>query len=145
MKNKNTQSQVNFPTSYTKKSLFFTELLSLKEFYLVSTESRILSRMPVEAVVRRGSVKNLFLEISQSSQKNTCVRDSLNKVAGSATLLKKSHWYRYFSVNFSKFLRTLFLKNTSSGCFCLWSVLIVPKLETGLVTQIVSGMPFNCY
>ena len=30
-----------------------------------------------------------------------------------ATLLKKKLWYRYFPVNFAKFLRTLFLQNTS--------------------------------
>ena len=30
-----------------------------------------------------------------------------------ATLLKKKLWYRYFPVNFAKFLRILFLQNTS--------------------------------
>ena len=30
-----------------------------------------------------------------------------------ATLLKKRLWYRYFPVNFAKFLRTTFLQNTS--------------------------------
>ena len=30
-----------------------------------------------------------------------------------ATLLKKRLWYRYFPVNFVKFLRTPFLQNTS--------------------------------
>ena len=33
--------------------------------------------------------------------------------ARSATLLKKRLWHRCFSVNFAKFLRTLFLQNTS--------------------------------
>ena len=34
-----------------------------------------------------------------------------------ATLLKKRFWHRCFRVNFVKFLRTSFLKNTSDGCF----------------------------
>ena len=33
--------------------------------------------------------------------------------------LLKRLWHRCFHVNFVKFLRTLFLRNTSSGCFCL--------------------------
>ena len=75
---------------------------------------------------RRGSVKKIFLEISQSSQENTCARVSVlikflffNKVAGlrPVTLLKKSLWHRFFPVNFAKFLRTPFLQNTSGGCF----------------------------
>ena len=58
----------------------------------------------------------MFLEISQKSQENTCARDSFfNKVTGlrPATLLKKSLWHRCFPVDFVKFLRTPFLKNTS--------------------------------
>ena len=31
--------------------------------------------------------------------------------------IKKRLWYRYFSANFVKFLRTPFLQNTSGGCF----------------------------
>ena len=52
----------------------------------------------------------MFLEISQNSQENTCVRVSFNKVAGlrPATLLKKRSWHRSFAVNFVKFLRTPF-------------------------------------
>ena len=45
-----------------------------------------------EAVVRRFSVKKVFLKISQNSQKNT------------ATLLKKRLWYRCFPFNLAKFL-----------------------------------------
>ena len=35
-----------------------------------------------------------------------------------ATLLNKSVWHRCFSVNFAKFLRTSFLRNTSGDCSC---------------------------
>ena len=44
--------------------------------------------------------ENIFLEISQNTQENTCARVSL---------LKKRLWHRCFSVNFAKFLRTSFL------------------------------------
>ena len=54
-----------------------------------------------EAVVRRCSVKEVFLEISQNSQENTCVRVLF--------LIKKRLRYRCFPVNFAKFLITLFL------------------------------------
>ena len=66
-----------------------------------------------EAVVQRCSVKNVFLEISQNSQENTCARVSfLIKLQASglrpATLLKKRLWHRRFPVKFAKFLRTAF-------------------------------------
>ena len=66
----------------------------------------------IEAVVRRCSVKKVFLEISQNSQENTCVRVSflIKLQAAPATLLKKRLWHRCFPVNFAKFLRTPFLK-----------------------------------
>ena len=57
-------------------------------------------------------VRNVvFLEILQNSQKNTCVRVSF--LIRPATLLKKRFWHKCFSVNFAKFLRTLFLQTTS--------------------------------
>ena len=53
----------------------------------------------LEAVVRRCSIKNVFVEISQNSQENTCARLSF--------LIKKNRlWHRCFPVNFAKFLRT---------------------------------------
>ena len=64
----------------------------------------------------------MFWEISQNSQKNICTRVSFSiKLRASsqsccprpATLLKKRLWYRCFSVNFVKFLRTPFLQTTS--------------------------------
>ena len=60
-----------------------------------------------EAVVRRCSVKKVFLKISQNSQENTCARVFFNKGAGlrPATLFKKGLWHRCFSVNFAKFLK----------------------------------------
>ena len=53
-----------------------------------------------EAVAQRCSVKKVFLEISQNSKENTCVRVPF--------LIKRRLWRRCFSVNFEKFLRTTF-------------------------------------
>ena len=70
----------------------------------------------LEAATRDVIWENVFLEISQNSQENTCSRVSFNKVAGlrSATLIKKRFWHRCFPVNFAEFLRTYFLQNTSA-------------------------------
>ena len=50
-----------------------------------------------------------------------------------ATLLKKRLFHRCFPVNFAKFLRTPFLQNTSSGCFCsMETSLFSNALKTGV-------------
>ena len=65
---------------------------------------------------QRCPIKNVFLKISQNSQKNLCQSFVFNKVTRliPAALLKKRLWHRCFSVNFMKSLRTPFLQNTSS-------------------------------
>ena len=40
----------------------------------------------VSEVATKGVLKKVFLEISQNSQENTCVRDSFNKVSGGSQL-----------------------------------------------------------
>ena len=55
---------------------------------------------------------------SQNSQENTCARVSF-LMKRPATLLKKRLWHRSFPVNFEKFLRTPFLKNSSGRLFPL--------------------------
>ena len=66
----------------------------------------------VETVVQKCSAKQVFLEISQNSQENTCARLFFNKVAGLRP--------RSFPVNFVKFTRTSFyiehLSTTASEC-----------------------------
>ena len=51
---------------------------------------------------------------------NTCAKPLFNKAARlkACSFVKKRLQHRYFSVNFGKYLRTPFLQNTSSGCFC---------------------------
>ena len=88
----------------------------------------IVSQLLIHAVQKqspRGGcyVKEVFLEISQYSQENTCARVSflITLLAAPATLLKKRLWHRCFPVNFEKFIRTPFLQNTSGGCFWTWA------------------------
>ena len=74
--------------------------------------------------VTRGVLqKNVFLEISQKSQENTCL--FFNKVASlwPVTLLKKRIWHRCFPLNFANFLKTRIFYRTplvaASGSFLL--------------------------
>ena len=71
-------------------------------------KSNLTNTLLTEAVVRRCSVKKVFLEMSQNSQKNTCARVSflIKLQAPPATLLKKRLWHRCFPVNFVEFLST---------------------------------------
>ena len=63
----------------------------------------------------------VFLEILQNSQENTCARVSflIKLKARPATLLKKRIWCGGFPVNFAKFLRTPFLTEDFRWLF-LW-------------------------
>ena len=58
----------------------------------------------------------VFLELSQNSQENTCARVCFLiklQVWGLQLYLKKRLWHRCFLVNFVKCLRTPFLQNTT--------------------------------
>ena len=52
------------------------------------------------------------------------LKSLFNKVAGlrSCNFIRKRLRHRCFAVKFEEFLRTTFLKNTSSGCFCSWTL-----------------------
>ena len=63
-----------------------------------------------------GSVKKVFLKISQNLQENICVRVSFSKLQASNSL-KKRFWHNCFPVNFAKFFKKTFLQNTSGACF----------------------------
>ena len=60
-----------------------------------------------EAVVWRCSVKKV-LEILENSPENTFARVSFLIYLQASTLLKKRVRYRFYPVNFAKFLRTTF-------------------------------------
>ena len=84
--------------------------------WLLAEDSNLHLRLHSIKGNSRSSRPEVFVEISQNSQENTCARVFFNKVLGlrPATLLKKILWYRCFPVNFSKFLRTLFFYRTPS-------------------------------
>ena len=70
----------------------------------------------LEAVVQRCSVKKVFLEILQNSQKNTCVRVSfLMKLQASAwNFIKKETLAQVFSCEFCKISKNIFSYRTST-------------------------------
>ena len=87
------------------KSNFFhrTSLVATSRFWQTK-------HLQSEAVARRCSVKNVFLEISQNSQETSVL----------------SLWHRFLPVNFAKFLRTLFLTEH------LWWLLLAFQSESTL-------------
>ena len=66
---------------------------------------------PRRCSVKKGALKNF----AKLTRRQLCQSLFFNKVPGlrPATLLKMRLWRRCFSVNFAKFLRTLFLQNSS--------------------------------
>ena len=80
------------------KNTFFKErlqwlLLRFSSCFQRSPGKKPIRLAPIRSSHRRCSVKKMFLEISQNSQENICVRDSF---------LIKSLWHRCFPVNFTK-------------------------------------------
>ena len=63
--------------------------------------------------------KGVLRNFTNFTGKYLCQSLFFNKLADlrPATLLKKRLWHKCFPVNFTKFLRTPFLQNTSGGCF----------------------------
>ena len=54
----------------------FEEKTYCRSFVSQTRPVYLFPNLPVEALIRRCSVKKVFLEISQNSQENTCARDS---------------------------------------------------------------------
>ena len=84
-----------------------------------------------EAVERSCSAKEIFLEISQNSQENTCPRDSFLiklQASGLQLYLKRVSGTDVFPWILRNFQEHLFLQNISGGCFWLETVasLFVP-------------------
>ena len=103
-------SVVNVWHSFTHWSIYFFNWTK-KHWLKASTEE---SSVGSEAVVQRCSIKKVFLEISQNSQKNNCARDSflikLHTLA--CNFIKKESMAQGFSCEFCEIS-----KNTSGGCF----------------------------
>ena len=66
--------------------------------------------LELEAATRGVLCRKVFLEILQNSQENTYANSLCCKACN---FIKKKLWHRCFPVNFWKFLRTPFIKNTS--------------------------------
>ena len=80
-----------------------------------------------EAVAQRCSV------ISQNSRENTGVSFLIKLQASASKFIKKRFWHRCFPVNFAKFLRTPFLKNTSQRLLLIFHCL---SDEFGLIVYV---------
>ena len=92
------------------KRLVHKKLLNLRIIFQTEVQKQL-----KELFCRKPVVRNF----TKSTGKHVCQSLFFNEVAGlrPATLLKKRLWRRCFLVNFAKFVRTLFLQNTSGGCF----------------------------
>ena len=66
-------------------------------------------KQPLELFYKKSVLKNIAI----FTGKHLCQNLFLNKVTSLRLLLKKRLWHRCFPVNFGKFFRTTFLKNTS--------------------------------
>ena len=91
-----------FTGKFLHQSLFFNKAAACR---VVTIKKRSLSPVLSRTSYRRCSIKKVFLKISQNLQENSC--------ACAATLFKKRLWHRGFPVNFAKFLRPPFQRNTS--------------------------------
>ena len=86
-----------------------------------------------ESLVRRCSLKNIFLKISQIFQGNTCVAISFLHTCNNrpAILQKKRIRHSCFLLNFAKCLRTPSLQNTSGRL--LLSIAIICQDDLKLI------------
>ena len=106
----------------TNRSLLVNEtyvLLFLSSQYFIVIRVSFKTRFTPEAVFQRCSIKRCSSKFRKIHGKHLCQSLFFNKIAGlrNVTLLKKRLQHIRFPVNFVKFLRTLFLQNTSIGCF----------------------------
>ena len=86
----------------------------------------------------RSSLPEVFLEISQDSQENTCARDSVL-----INFIKKESLVQVFSSEYCEFLRIPFLQNTVGGCF--WRVRLSSQQKLQLPFLQEMGSPCLIY
>ena len=92
--------------------------LALKSFWKLWLLPRICSRISYRRCSIRNGVLRNFAKFTENTQSLF-----FNKAADlrPATLLKKRFWLRCFPVNFGKFLRPPFLKNTSQRLLLMFN------------------------
>ena len=96
-----------------------------------------------EAVAQTCSVKNVFLEISQNSQENTCVRVSflIKLQAQVCKFIKKEALAQVFSSEFCKISKNTFSYTTPLVAASLLKI----RIKTGLFSSwlsVVSSLQF---
>ena len=98
--------------------------------------------MILGAVVRKCSVKKVFLEISENSHEKTFARVSflINCRPKAYNFTKKQPLAQVFSCEFSETFKNLFIWNTSAGCFCDFYV----ESDTILLAHVFENFCNNC-
>ena len=99
---------INYQRSTEKNSAVYSFLLAL--------QATVLTRIYIvtEAVVRKCSIKNMFLEISQNSQKNTCAKVSflIKLQPQTCNFIKKEALAELFSCEFCEISMNTFSYRT---------------------------------
>ena len=89
----------------------FCKIHEIRRNYGISCSKSI--EIYAEAVVRRCSLKKMFLEISQNSQENTCARVSfLNNLPQACNLFKKESLVQVFTCEFYEISKNTFSYGT---------------------------------
>ena len=103
---------------------------------------KLLCEMKFSDKLRRCSVKNVFLEISQNLPESTCVGVFFNKVAGlrPETLLKRDSNTGVFRSILGNFLRTPFLQNPSGRYFFIKDLFLSIFCKEKSFKQIFSSL-----
>ena len=103
---------------------------------------KLLCEMKFSDKLRRCSVKNVFLEISQNLPESTCVGVFFNKVAGlrPETLLKRDSNTGAFRSILGNFLRTPFLQNPSGRYFFIKDLFLSIFCKEKSFKQIFSSL-----
>ena len=123
-----------------KKYLLCTLLILKRIQFAKQRRKRIcwirkIRRSRSQMLLNIGALENL----ANFTGKYLCWSLFFNKVAD-LQLYSKRLQHRYFPVKFAKFLKNLFLQNTSSGCF--WKVCL-DHPEKGGYTLLVNNTFFN--
>ena len=107
---------------------------------IAKTRYQLLQSYPFSEAATGGVLqKKVFLEISQNSQENTCASVSFLiklQISGLQLYWKKRLWHRWFSVNFTKFLRTPFLQNTSGQLLLHLKCLLMSWLRLRILSLV---------
>ena len=117
--------------SLLRSNYFDTTLTFSGQLFRLSRSSYFRTVTISEAATSCSIKQKVFLQISNISQENTCARVSFLMLTLISTLLKKRLWYRCFSVNFAKFLRTPFLTEhlwATGSVICSSYFLAIAKL-----------------